>query len=91
MKHTLKGPGGITLELDSNQIFPNDPGQGTPALVVWPNGNTGTFYCVTAEGENVEGDRLTDEQARWLNSQEESVDLFIESMGREIPDEATTT
>jgi len=33
-KQTLKGPEGLIIKLDSDQIFPDDPGQGTPAMVI---------------------------------------------------------
>lgn len=49
MKKTLTGPTGLSLELDSEEIYPADPGRGTPAIVVLRQGKkelgTATFYC----------------------------------------------
>lgn len=55
MTATFKGPEGLRLELDAGQIFPEDPGQGTPVLVVLANGDSGTYGCVTSEGETCDG------------------------------------
>lgn len=38
MRETLHGPGGVRLELDKTQVFPDDPGQGTPAMVYYKDG-----------------------------------------------------
>lgn len=72
-----KGPGGIRLELDASQIFPDDPGQGTPALVIMPNGDTGTFSCVNDQGETVDGTRLSAAQQIWLARMTDAVDEFM--------------
>jgi hypothetical protein len=80
---TLNGPGGIRILLDASEIFPDDPGQGTPALVQL-FGATGTYWCVSAEGELLEGGttrRLTPEQCRWLNDQEDVVTDFLRANG----------
>lgn len=77
-KETLKGPDGIKLELDKGEIYPDDPGMGTPALVVLANGDTGTFDCVTSEGETVDGQhKLTQEQLDWLETKREYVEKFV--------------
>lgn len=76
-EQNLRGPDGIKLELDATEIFPHDPGLGTPALVVLANGNTGSFACVCAEGETSDGDQLTPAQCAWLNSLEASVDRWL--------------
>lgn len=65
-KDTIRGPG-LKVELDSDQIFPNDPGQGTPVLVVFANEDTGTWNCVTTEGQTADGTRVTPEQSKWLD------------------------
>jgi len=92
MKETLRGPDGLIIELDSDQIFPDDPGQGTPALVVQrKNGRdymTGTFRCVSDQG-TLEGDRgeflvLNKAKCAWLLAQEEVVDEFITRHTRAI-------
>ena len=57
-KLSLKGPGGIIVTLDSTQIFPADPGNGTPAMVFLPFKGHATFWCAQVEGE-VTGRRET--------------------------------
>lgn len=86
MTKTIKGPQignrQIRIELDSEQIFPNDPGQGTPAMVILTEGTrkreiaSATFNCASQEGE-IEGYHLDDAQANWLNTQIGVVDDFI--------------
>lgn len=81
-KMKLRGPG-LVIELDAEQIFPDDPGQGTPALVVLPSGDTATFNCASSEGE-CDGTQLTPAQCAWLNQQEDAVDSFITAHTRRI-------
>jgi len=71
-KKTLRGPGGIKLVLDPAEVFPDDPGQGTPALVEY-KGGTATFWCAQGEGyvDSRNGDiPLTEAQSQWLHSDE---------------------
>jgi hypothetical protein len=71
------GPNGIRLELDHTQIFPDDPGNGTPALVI-KGEYTATFHCALNEGElDCGGYQLDDREMRWLEEQEILVDAFL--------------
>lgn len=90
MKELLRGPDGLIIELDSEQIFPDDPGQGTPALVIQRkqgrDAYTATFNCAGSEGV-LEGDRgkflvLNRAKCAWLTSQEDVVDRFITEHSR---------
>jgi hypothetical protein len=75
---TLRGPGGIKIELDASEIFPDDPGNGTPAMVFCGK-HGGTFWCALDTGELGCGDyELTDEQHRWLQSRVDAVNDFID-------------
>lgn len=79
MKKILNGPSGVKVVLDSSQIFPNDPGQGTPALVV-KDEFTGTYSCACGEGElDCGAYQLTNAESDWLNSEEiyNQVDDFL--------------
>lgn len=68
---------GWSLELDSTEIYPDDPGAGTPALVVAPDGSAGTYWCVLAEGEC--GGRIVPKSIyTWLEGREPSVESFME-------------
>ncbi len=74
-KKTLRGPGGIRIELDRSEVFPNDPGNGTPALV-YCRGNTATYWCACGEGE-VDGIMLSEGQMEWLENQSYTIDSFL--------------
>jgi len=77
VKKTLRGPEGLILSLDSEEIFPDDPGSGTPALLSLPFGRgTGTYWCALQEGE-VDGIPLTEKQSRWLEAVEYEVTDFL--------------
>jgi hypothetical protein len=76
--------GNLIIELDSSEIFPNDPGMGTPAMVYKNKGkkneDSGTFYCAIGEGElSNNGTKLMDNEFNWLCSQDDKVEEFINS------------
>jgi hypothetical protein len=74
--------GGYTLTLDSSEIVPGNPGEGTPAMVEGPKGTSGTFFCVIDTGEMIDGDYSHPVPAgilKWLESMTETVDAFIDS------------
>jgi hypothetical protein len=77
---TLTGPNGLRLVLDSAEIFPADPGQGTPAMVYRGNASA-TYWCALGEGElmdpRCEMVALTASQSNWLDAQESAVDAFL--------------
>ena len=79
--HILTGPNGLKVVLDANEIYPSDPGQGTPALVTLKVGDeeyTASFACACGEGELDCGSyQLNDDQKDWLNSVEPDVDAFL--------------
>lgn len=71
-KQILKGPQGATLTLDPNEIHPEDPGAGTPAIIEW-KGCTATYECGRATGEVDDWDttrQLPQRVLNWLNSEE---------------------
>lgn len=69
---------GIEIVLDASQIFPGDPGMGTPAIVK-KGRHTATFHCALDTGELGLGDyTLTKEESDWLASKESEVDAFME-------------
>ena len=72
----LKGPR-MSLTLDASEIYLNDPGQGTPCLVDFDNGDGGTFTCVSETGEAFDGYQLDDEQKEWLSVFSEDVARWL--------------
>jgi len=75
-KQTLIGPNGLRLVLDSAEIFPDDPGQGTPAMV-YLRGESATYWCALNEGE-VDRQATNASQQAWLEAQEDTVSAFLE-------------
>lgn len=76
---TLDGPDGLQLVLDEAQIFPHDPGQGTPAMVHWMTSDA-TYWWAINEGTlyGPKGDLpLTRRQLGWLAEQEQTVHDFL--------------
>lgn len=79
----ISGPENIVLILDANEVFPNDPGQGTPAMVSLRSEqgreiDSGTFNCALESGEfSYNGTLLTEAQSVWLSDMEGAVENFI--------------
>lgn len=63
----------FSLVLDPDEVFPEDPGQGTPAMVYGPDDASGTANCVANVGE-MEGRNgiviVPDNVLAWLQSDE---------------------
>ena len=79
-KQTIKGPGGIKIELDADEIYPNDPGQGTPILVVIGT-QTASYNCAGDTGEC--GDTFVlDNQMKWLNDLDYALDTWLTNFVR---------
>jgi hypothetical protein len=76
-KFTKYGPAGLSVRFDLSEIFPDDPGQGTPVIVCLGS-ETATFYCAINEGE-VDGTRLSSDQINFLETLETLVWNFTSS------------
>lgn len=69
---------GCRVELDTDEVYPDDPGQGTPAMVYYRDGSA-TYWCAVGEGE-VDGKefiRLPPRVLEWLESLENEIDEFL--------------
>jgi hypothetical protein len=78
-KKVLWGPNNIQIQLDQSEVFEDNPGRGTPAIVILHKGRetyTATYWCAVGEGE-VEGYNLTPNQLNWLNEQEDEIEKFL--------------
>lgn len=78
MQKTLYGPYGIKLVLDTDEVFPDDPGNGTPAMVYYSTGSA-TYWCAIGESEvwDRQAIRLPDRCLTWLENQETELDNFL--------------
>lgn len=67
-----------TLKCDTSEVFPDDPGNGTPLMVYAPNGETGTLYCTPGEGV-ISGDEqeVPEPVMRWLDSIQSEAEDFV--------------
>lgn len=101
MRKILHGPGCIKIVLDRSQVFVNDPGAGTPAMVSRKIGRheyTASYDCAHQTGELLGlqgGIGLTTAQAEWLDAVEDELTEFLwptdESKGEYYRDAATQT
>lgn len=81
-KEYIKSQGlGVVVELDASEIYPNDPGMGTPVLVVdkLTNG-TASWNCAINECETDEGP-LSREAMDWLNQVTPQVEAWMAKHG----------
>lgn len=74
LRKVICGPGGIVLELDKREWFPDDPGNGTPVLVRY-RGGTASLSCAINEEEVCDEStgaflRLNKTQVKWLMNKE---------------------
>jgi hypothetical protein len=83
---TLKGPSGLTIILNSAEIFPSNPGDGTPAMVYlvkrdeWGSvrSYSATYWCALDTGELDCGEiELSRTQCAWLDAMQDTVADFV--------------
>jgi len=72
---------GIAVEMDTREVYPKDPGMGTPVLVTFSTGDTGTWNCVTSEGETSDGYKLSKDQLNWLETVRPKVEEWMQENG----------
>lgn len=65
------------VELDPAEVFPDDPGQGTPAMLYGPHGTSATFLCASDTGEIGGTEAIPPVVLDWLASIEERVEAFV--------------
>lgn len=77
----INGPKGIRLELDASEIFPDDPGMGTPRLV-WVGKESMTLDCAMDNVGEIIPDAKTFEDAKWaydwLKSLSDDADKWLD-------------
>ncbi len=71
----LQGPGGLRVELDRSQVFPDDPGNGTPAMC-YLGRDSATYWCARDVGE-IDYQQLTDAQCKWLHDIDDEINEFL--------------
>jgi hypothetical protein len=81
MKKNLKGPQGYTIVLNTDDVFNDDPGKGTPALVYDRSGRFSATYWCAMDGGELDGPRsshtLPDAVVSWLRDSEDTVDAYL--------------
>lgn len=76
---TLYGPQGVKIVLDTDEIIPDDPGAGTPAMVILGE-YSATYWYAIATGEvytNNFDKTLSPRVLQWLEGKEKAVDRFL--------------
>lgn len=77
---TLHGPNGAKIVLDLNEVYPEDPGNGTPAMFYY-GGGSATYWCALGEGEVDAGRKgmieIPGAVYRWMEAQEDAVNTFL--------------
>lgn len=85
MYKKLVGPFGIELILNSAQVDFKDPGNGTPALVMY-HGGSATYDCACDIGAVDRGDKslqLPERSIKWLLQQQSEVDAIYKAAEQE--------
>lgn len=78
---------GLRLVCDRNEVYPDDPGNGTPAIVQYKSQKlkaSSTYWCATGEGcleitspRNLGSFKLSDNQLAWLDSLDSELTEFL--------------
>lgn len=88
----LKGPRGLTVSLKACEVFPEDPGNGCPAIVALPFGRaSATYDCATdvgylagGRGNGFTDVDLSDVQKEWLEEVRPVVDTFVDGWFKRV-------
>jgi hypothetical protein len=77
-RRTLRGPHGIKLILDAEQVIPSNPGDGTPTLLENAQGETMTMQCAMDGniGELLPIDAQASAAIKWLDAIADQVDAW---------------
>ena len=62
---------------ESSQVFPDDPGNGTPAMVYAPGGDSATYNCAADTGE-CNDTPIPLHIMSWLEKLEEEIEACFE-------------
>lgn len=88
---SLRGPGGLLLSLKACEIFPEDPGEGCPAVVYAAFGKASSTYDCAINVGHLDADRmpyedveLTGTQMHWLDKCAPVVDAFVSGWFKRI-------
>jgi hypothetical protein len=88
IEFTSQNGGEYRIELDADEIFPDDPGQGTPVMVYGPpilddrEESGATYNCAIGEGVlssyKYDSDPMPDDVLDWLVEQGSVIDEWFE-------------
>ena len=80
MKKSYKR-GNLIVELDRSQVFPDNPGDGCPALVYYLKrgrlGDSGSYNCIVNEGAFMDGRPISESEMDWLVGLEDKIENFL--------------
>lgn len=69
---------GWSIVLDKDEVFPDDPGQGTPAMLYSPKGLSSTYFCALDNGVIGDHDQpIPRSILDWMEEKMEEIDAFI--------------
>ena len=82
---TLVGPNRLVIVLDRSEVIPDNPGDGTPAMVYRHfeglGEQTATYWCAQWSEELLDargrGHPLTDAEVAWLETQEDTITEYL--------------
>jgi len=66
------------IELDASEIVPDNPGEGTPAMVYGPESTSGTYWCVHGTGEIDGWLQLPKDVYDWVAAQLDVINDWLE-------------
>jgi len=77
-KFSIRGPGGLRLTVDRDEVFPDDPGNGTPCMLnLFEYSGTLAMACSEGELNSTRGDKkLSQAQCRWVNEVEDDANAY---------------
>jgi hypothetical protein len=81
MTEIIYGPNGARIELDADQCFPKDPGNGTPVMVYGakPDQHATWNFAIGTGTYSGDDSAIGRETMRWLLAEEQYVEAWLDA------------
>lgn len=72
------------IVMDASEIFPDDPGNGTPIMVYGPSSTSATYLCALDTGELEGMFSIPERVYNWLDNRADEVYTWLDNATKEL-------